>query len=892
MLNARSHLKAQLRLFREAETDSREVLRLLESEPAHDETWVFQVKMGALTSLMWIYRTLGEYPLAIEHARRIVEEGKQRGDSIDWQLGDLAELHAQIGDLRSAEEYLQRAVRGPSYHPQFHPSFVRLARLHLSFQLYEEAIRDLDEFEKSFKDSFKKDFYARRNNVFLTTRRELLTEIWLRLGQPEKALQTVQEIREEEQNTGMARGILGMVLMALGRDAEAERYFLVRLASSKDANWRQKELDALLNLGKICRNQKRPAEASRYFERALELCRQLGHRGDETAVLLEMSELAQETNQVRSAEEMARQALALSSEVQDQQSLWSAQYRLAQVALAQGQKQAAIEHLEGAVKAVEAVSGNIKVDLFKIGFLENKVHIFDELISLLAPTDPARAFHYAERRRAQAFLESRQQAGLLQDGNVRGDLGKRRDDLRGRLIGKQKALLEQFSKPAAERNLKLIGSLQSELAEIREAHTQAMKEIEVASAGKTAALTRASVLSAEQVQLKTLRPNQALLEYVVQDNESFVFLVTPQSCKSFRLNIGRKQLTDRVERLLLPFSQLREGQVDLLHVNYDVRLSHELYRLLFRPIEREIPRGIQLVIVADDVLNYLPFESLARTPVLGPKHADLPYAEYQGVDWLVKHYTFSYAVSASSLSLRHEPDRSSPSHLLAFGNPSLRGPQRSQAAQVVLRRISEASTEVPELVSLPQATRETQRIGQLMTGKVQSRVLVGEQATEAEFSKQGPAADYLHFAVHSLVNQQQPYYSALVLAPDANSDGLLQTYEIVNTPLRSRLVTLSGCETALGKLKRGEGMLGLQRAFLQAGAESVVVSLWSIEDSTADFMEGFYRNIRRDQSIAAALRNAKQQYLKGTVALGGGQRISSSHPFFWAPFVLTTTRMP
>ena len=86
-------------------------------------------------------------------------------------------------------------------------------------------------------------------------------------------------------------------------------------------------------------------------------------------------------------------------------------------------------------------------------------------------------------------------------------------------------------------------------------------------------------------------------------------------------------------------------------------------------------------------------------------------------------------------------------------------------------------------------------------------------------------------------------------------------------------------------------MLGLQRAFLQAGAESVVVSLWSVEDSTASFMEAFYTNIRRDQGLATALRNAKQQYLKGTVAVGGGQRVSSSHPFFWAPFVLTTTRM-
>jgi CHAT domain-containing protein len=457
----------------------------------------------------------------------------------------------------------------------------------------------------------------------------------------------------------------------------------------------------------------------------------------------------------------------------------------------------AVEHLEGAVKAVEAISGNIKVDLFKIGFLENKIHIFDELIALLAPTDPARAFRYAERRRAQAFLESRQRAGLRQDGNVRDDLSQRREELRGRLIGKQKALLEQFSKPPADRNTKLIQSLQSELTEIREAHTQVMKEIEVGSVGRGAVLAQASVLTAEQVQQKALRPNQALLEYVVQDKESFLFLVTPQTCRSFRLNIGRKQLNDRIEKLLLPFGQLRDGQVDLLHVNYDVRLSHDLYRLLFRPVESEIPRDSQLVIVADDVLNYLPFESLSRSPTPGSRESGSTYSEYQRVDWLVKNYTFKYALSATSLSLRRENLRSPARQLVAFGNPSLRGSQRNNVAQAVLRGRSESNGEVPQLVPLPQAARESRAIGTLMSGKLQSKVFLGERATESEFLKEGPSSEYLHFAVHSLVNEERPYYSALVLAPDAHSDGLLQTYEILNTRLRSHLVTLSGCETAV-----------------------------------------------------------------------------------------------
>jgi len=118
---------------------------------------------------------------------------------------------------------------------------------------------------------------------------------------------------------------------------------------------------------------------------------------------------------------------------------------------------------------------------------------------------------------------------------------------------------------------------------------------------------------------------------------------------------------------------------------------------------------------------------------------------------------------------------------------------------------------------------------------------------------------------------------------------LLQSFEILRTPLHCRLVTLSACETALGKLLKGEGMISLTRAFLLAGSTSIVVSLWSIEDSTMDVMAAFYEKLSLGQSPSAALRKAKLHCLDKTVVLGANQRLSFSHPFFWAPFILTET---
>lgn len=887
MLIQRAHSKIQLGMLREAESDCLDALRLIERKNSGAEANYFEsLKLPALDRLSRIYRSLGEYPLAIERAREALKLSQQTDAGIDWGYRVLSEIHAEMGDLRAAEEYLESAGRMPD--ANFNPTPVWQAELHLNFQLYEEALRDLDRAEKGLEKMAKLRPAARRSNWWGTERLRILTEVLLRLGEPEKALATAKAM--EARNHPVEQGMVGIALMALGRDSEAEKYFQTRLDSLKEAAWPQKEVDALLNLGKICQKQKRYSEANRYLQGALELYRQMGNPRGEMAVHLEMAESAHKQDDLRASDEHSRQALALASQLQDQQGIWSAQYRLARIALSQGQKLRAIEHFEAAVEAVETVSGNIKVDFFKMGFLEDKIQVFDELIALLGPTNPGQAFHYAERRRAQAFLESSQRAGLVTT-NLRNDLKRRTEDQRARLVGKQRALLEQFSKPAGQRNTKLIQSLQNDLAQIREAHTQVIKEIELGSSAHSTGLTEVAPLTLKQVQQDVLRPGQSLLEYVVQDRETFLILVTKQSCKFLRLGIGRKQLAGQIEKLLLPFGRLREGQVDLLHVNYDVGLSHQLYELLFRPIESLVQPDTQIVIVPDDVLNYLPFESLSRSATVGSRQAGVSYSEYQNVDWLARRNIFSYALSATSLSLRRQQVRSAPRQLLAFGNPSVKGSQRNDVAKAVLRRASESMVEGPQLVALPQAARESQRIGEIMSGKIQSKVLVGHQATESAFSKHGPSADYVHFAVHSLINQEQPYYSALVLAPDQHSDGLFQTYEIVNTRLHSRLVTLSGCETALGKLKRGEGMLSLQRAFLQAGAESVVVTLWSVEDSTADFMEAFYRNIRNGQRLPVALRNAKLQYLEETLALGNGKRLSLSHPFFWAPFVLTTTSL-
>jgi CHAT domain-containing protein len=161
-------------------------------------------------------------------------------------------------------------------------------------------------------------------------------------------------------------------------------------------------------------------------------------------------------------------------------------------------------------------------------------------------------------------------------------------------------------------------------------------------------------------------------------------------------------------------------------------------------------------------------------------------------------------------------------------------------------------------------------------------VLLGGDSTEAAIKRE-PLRRYrhLHFATHSLIDEQSPWRSAIVLSldSDAEEDGYLDVTEIARLNLDCDLAVVSACQTGRGKLLSGEGIVGLSRAFLQAGARSVIVSLWNVSDiSTGQLMKSFYQHMTGGLSNAAALRQAKLQML------GSGK--APRHPYYWSPFVM------
>jgi len=309
-------------------------------------------------------------------------------------------------------------------------------------------------------------------------------------------------------------------------------------------------------------------------------------------------------------------------------------------------------------------------------------------------------------------------------------------------------------------------------------------------------------------------------------------------------------------------------------------MARRLFDTLLAPAEREIDAGKRLLIVADEPLHRLPFAALQRPP----KEGRVQYL----VEWKPIHFGPS-AASYSALQESRQPNRKRLSSLVAFGDPLYdrleTGADKRPLPYVVRSAASRGYS--GRLDPLPGSGKEVEQIGKLFKERGQeARVLLRGKAEEGA-AKNAVKAAFLHFAVHGILDEIQPEHSFLALSlPDAvmegSEDGILEVWEIEDEMrLDAELVTLSACDTGVGKERGGEGLASLSRAFLGAGAHSVLATLWKIDDATTtDLMTRFYGHLLNGSTKDEALRLAQHELLKSAAC-------KYRAPYFWAGFQLT-----
>ena len=370
-------------------------------------------------------------------------------------------------------------------------------------------------------------------------------------------------------------------------------------------------------------------------------------------------------------------------------------------------------------------------------------------------------------------------------------------------------------------------------------------------------------ISVKEVQENLLYADQALIEYFIGDSNIFVFLIKPNDYqvhsipKDFPLETWVNQMRRGIYQYHLT-PQVSQADYATLNDTFAIA-SHQLYQKLIAPIKADLPR--KLIIVPDGILGYLPFDALLTKP---PEQNH----SFKSHDYLLQEHEISYSYSATLLEeMQSAPDDKGNKQLLAFA-PSFEE-NTTFFTSIKTRRDGLG----PLLYNIPEA----ESINAIFGGDIFS----GTTATKSQFTEHSQEYRILHLATHGKANDQIGDYSFLAFAEpsDSTEDPKLYVRDLYNLRLNADMVVLSACETGIGELQRGEGIISLARGFSYAGAKSIITTLWSVNDaSTKELMESFYQYLKDGQTKDAALRQAKLDYLNAHTN-------DEAHPFFWAGFI-------
>lgn len=840
----------------------------------------------------FLLNSLYEAPSALEYfqqARSLYEQLGDRDDQTNMILS-IAKAHADVGDFAHAIAEYERA------RDEFHaagsiredPALVDIAVLYERMNDYERALTYLD--QAAEVDRRKGDRGREVGNlVNAASVRVGLGDVDGARSSVERARQVCRTIADDRACEIRLAGPLAEVHLRRGEPDQAlstlEDALRYHRSVSRD---RLQQVDILRHMAEAYFSLGDRQNARQRLVEALALWPALN--AARLDVLLKLAWVSFDLGDTRRADEYSRQLLNDARKVSDPQWTGRALAGIARLEQRAGRLDVARRDMDAALENIEAYRALVPGPEARTMLAPRMEGVYEADVDLLmamhrAHPDQHRdadALLAADRMRARVLLEilSGTKVDLLDD--VDPALADRTQDLRRRLNAAgtlQLHLLgQQHSEPQAAR-------LSEQIRDLRAAYGLAEAQLRAASP-RYAAITQPPPLTLRDIQQNVLDDETVLVEYALGAERSYVWAVTRHAVVSAELpnRAAIEALARRHRDLLSESGQLPAAQTSaaraarLAQVEADERTSSaELSRVLLGPIAGDLNRK-RLLIVADGALQYVPFASLPEPAVLGESSSreTLP-----GETLVARHEIVNLpSVAAVGALQRERTMRPRPPDTVAI----LADPVFDAADSRVHAATGAApSSSAPALARLPFSLQEAEAIA---SASQPSNVFeaVGLAATrESAMGADIARARIVHFATHARLNDDAPELSGIVLSlVDASGhqlDGLLRLDDIYRLKLSADLVVLSGCETALGKDVRGEGLIGLTRGFMYAGAPRVVSSLWTVDDAaTAALMARFYRGMLSEGlSPAAALRAAQIDISRET-------RWRS--PYYWAAFQL------
>lgn len=687
---------------------------------------------------------------------------------------------------------------------------------------------------------------------------------------------------------GTILGDIGDVQIVRGNSAAALENYQRSLSLVRSD--KQYEAFTLYGIGRSYSLQNNRTGALDSYGQALTLFRQLGTQRWEANTLTAMAEVYIVLNDFERARSALDKALKLSKEVGDQSGESLALYHLSSIDLKLKALDQAKTKIEEVIRINDSLRSNVLNQQSRVSYLalvHQYYQSYVELLMQLHAQQPAagydvKAFEASDRLRARSLTEMIREAHTDIRQGVDPELLARESAVQQQLNSLTQA--EVLLLTSKHRNASSLDNVQKEIQLLTSQLQQIQAQIRAASP-RFAAMSKLAPLTAADVQ-KMLDSDTVLIEFALGSEKSFGWVVGPTFVKSFSLP-PRAQI-ERLARSVYEGFSTYDFDLTLRNKSQATAetAAEQLYKLLFGDIE-SLLKNKRLAIVADGFLQHVPF---AMLPEPSPNTVVAP---------LIANHELIILPAASVLAVQRSQFSNrtpAPLRVAVFADPvfektdvrSFWGSKSYLAndarnAPVVRALRSVGFDKRLGIPRLPFSRDEAASIVAAATSQQSFQALDFKASLKTIRTSDLSKYRYLHFATHGLLNSEYPELSGILLSMiDENGkqvDGFLQLHEIYNLKLVADLVVLSACQTAVGKDVKGEGLMGLTRGFMHAGAKSVIGSLWKVDDAaTAALMAEFYKQMFTNGKRPSEALRAAQIYLSK-------QRRWRS-PYFWAGFVL------
>lgn len=874
-----------------------------------------------LTQIARAYDLLGEKDKALDFYNQALPILQDTKDSVGTAttLNNIGLVHDSLGDKQKALNYYNRALPILRTAGDTRVEAYTLTNIGLVYDSIGEKQKALDNYKRALQMlqsvGDRRAEAATLNNIGF---------VYNSLGERERALEYFSKAVPILQALGDHRveaitiNNIGHVYESLGDKDNALKYFNQALPILRLVGDGRVEAVTLNNIGLVYSSLHDTQKALEYFNRSLELRRAVGDRQGEAITLSDMGNSYASLGEFLKALDYYSQALSLSRLVEDRSLEALILRRRALVARDRKELDDGLKDVQAAVGIIESLRTKVASQELRSSYFASAQQYFETYIDLLMqlhnvhPNEKydVRALEANERARARSLLEMLTEArGRIREG-VDPDLLKREASLQQALNIKAAAHDRLMQGETTEKETT---ALRNEIKTLVEQYDDIETQIRLSSP-RYAALTQPSTLTIQDIQRRVLDPDSVLLEYSLGSERSYLWMLTSTTLSSASLppraeiEVAARRiyelLTERNRRVKFETAADRQARMLAADSEYQEK-AKALSQVLLGPVSNQLgqSRKKRLLIVTDGALNYLPFAALPAPQLDRQANGFWP---------LIRDYEIISLPSASVLdALRRETaGREQPPKTLAvLADPVFEsGDSRLKKTNVdrrMLTRSMDHGKQMPveSLRSISQNPVQSSdaegppRIARLIFTRREAEEILAlvpksESLKAFDFSANREAATnpelgryrYVHFATHGLLDTAHPELSGIVLSlfdrQGHEQDGYLRVHDIYNLKLPVELVVLSGCRTGLGKEIKGEGLIGLTRAFMYAGAARLMVSLWDVSDeSSAKLMGQFYKKMlgRERLKPGAALRAAQLELLKQ-------ERWRA--PYYWSAFVL------